>query len=926
MLGRTRELEIGVAELDSVVASGAGRCLVIEGEPGLGKTTLMAELAARAAALGFRELRCAGVQSQAGIGFAGLHELIYPLLRHAERLPSRQRGAVLTAFGIDDGPPPERLLVNLAVLGLIEEASQEQPLVLVIDDAQWLDPSTLDVLTFVGRRLANAATLMLCAVRPDTGGQPQHLKDLPRLQLDALDAGSAATLLDQVIDNNTDLTHLDDSTRSRILAEASGNPLAVVELATAVADDGTVEHPLSDAPLPTTRRIENAFLGQLACLTDEEQTLLLLVATAGTLTVQELTRAATTLGVGDRALGTLHSCGLMKMHADRIEVRHPLIRSAAYGAANLPTRAAAHRALAAALGSRTRAVWHTAAATYGPDEAVAAELDHAAAAASATGAHAEAVAALRRAAVISPEQDDKVRRLTAAAESARLAGQGADALRIIDEATALRPAAHEAVQLEITRYVLAAMGGAPGRTAMELVEQAERFSSVADPRVRYGQGFLLAAASIRWQMYGQVDRDRDVIADALGRAQSTEVADPVTEKTVAAMLVIAEASVNHRLRASAFATQVKSLLDDFDADPLLLSAIALASEYTWNIDAAIDGWSALLACAATVSSPVHESDGLRGRAQFQVHTGGLREAQVSADAAMRLADGADLAGEAAAAAATLGRVLAWRGDFAAAGTAIARGYEYLSTDSDVVWNAHLQWASGLAALTVGDAAKAVADLSRLAAHPQIELWAVGDLTEAAVAAGQPHLARPAVERALDEAAHIDSPFLAMLAQRCLAELSADSADAEAGFVRAVAEGANSSATLELARTQLAFGQWLRRRRRIIASREYLASAAHIFASSGARPWADIANAELRAAGVTAGPATATSAAESLTAQELHIAQLAAEGLTNREIADRIYLSHRTVAAHLYHVFPKLGVTTRSQLGAALRSHLSEQQS
>ena len=925
MLGRTRELEIGVAELDSVVTGGAGRCLVIEGEPGLGKTTLMAELAARATALGFRELRCAGVQSQSGIGFAGLHELIYPLLGHAERLPSRQRRAVLTAFGIDDGPPPERLLINLAVLGLIEEASQEQPLVLVIDDAQWLDPSTQDVLTFVGRRLANAATLMLCAVRPDTEGQPQHLKDLPRLQLDTLDAASAATLLDQVI-NDTALAHLDESTRSRILADASGNPLAVVELATAVADDGVVEHPLSDAPLPTTRRIENAFLGQLACLTEEEQTLLLLVATAGTLTALELARAATTLGVGDRALGTLHSCGLMKMHADRIEVRHPLIRSAAYGAANLPTRAAAHRALAAALESRTRAVWHTAAATYGPDEAVAAELDNAAAAATATGAHAEAVAALRRAAALSPEQDDKVRRLTAAAESARLAGQGATARQIIDEATALHPAAHEAVQLEITRYVLAAMGGAPGRTAVELVEQAERFTSVTDPRVRYGQGFLLAAASIRWQMYGQIDQDRDVIAEGLRRAQCAEVADPVTEKTVAAMLVIAEASVNHRQRASAFATQVKSLLDDFHTDPLLLSAIALASEYTWNLDAAIDGWSALLACAATVSSPVHESDGLRGRAQFQVHTGGLREAQVSADAAIRLAEGADLAGEAAAAAATLGRVLAWRGDFAAAEAAIAKGYDYLGGDPDVVWNAHLHWASGLAALTAGDAAKAVADLSRLAAHPQMELWAVGDLTQAAIAAGQPHLARPAVERALDEAAHIDSPFLAMLAQRCQAELSADSADAEAGFVTAIAEGANSSATLELARTQLAFGQWLRRRRRIIASREYLASAANIFGASGARPWTDIANAELRAAGVTAGAATSTSAAESLTAQELHIAQLAADGLTNREIADRIYLSHRTVAAHLYHVFPKLGVTTRSQLGAALRSHLSPQQS
>ncbi|TFV57886.1 helix-turn-helix transcriptional regulator [Mycobacterium sp. PS03-16] len=911
-----------MAALDSVVGGGSGRCLVIEGEPGLGKTTLMTELAARAGAVGFRELRCAGVHSQSEIGFAGLHELIYPLLGHAQRLPSRQRVAVLTAFGIDEGPTPERLLINLAVLGLIEEASQEQPLVLIVDDAQWLDPSTLDVLTFVGRRLANAAALMLCAVRPDTAGQPRHLNDLPHLQLTALDSESAATLLDQIIDGNAALHGLQEPTRARILAEASGNPLAVLELAAAIADEGVHDQPLSDAPLPTTRRIENAFLGQLACLTDEEQTLLLLVATAGTLTVRELSRAAEKFGVGDRELGTLHSCGLMKINADRLEVRHPLIRSAIYGAANLPERAAAHRALAAALDNPTRATWHTAAATYGPDEAVAAELEHAAAAASATGAHAEAVAALRRAAAISPEKPDKVRRLTSAAESARMAGLGADAIRIVDEAIALQPPVPEAAQLEVTRYVLAAMGGVPGRSVAELVRLAERFGRVAEPRARYGQGFLLAAASIRWRMYGQHRDERDVIADGLRRARTADAAEPV----VAAMLQIAEASIDHRRRASSFAAQAKSMTDEFHADPLLLSAIALAGEYTWNLDAAIEGWTALAQCAAALDSPVHECDALRGRAQFQIHTGGLREARVTADAALRLADSTDLLGEAAAAAAILARASAWRGDFRAAETAIADGYDRVSSDPGVVWNAHLQWASGLAALTAGDAAKAVADLSRLAAHPQMELWAVGDLTEAAIAAGQPDLAQPSVQRALDEAAHIDSPFLTMLSQRCLAELSADPDDAEARFVTAIAAGANSNATLELARTQLAFGQWLRRRRRIVASREHLAAAAHTFTASGARPWADIANAELRAAGVHAGPATFAPATESLTAQELHIAQLAADGLTNREIADRIYLSHRTVAAHLYHVFPKLGVTTRSQLAAALQSHLDKRDS
>jgi DNA-binding CsgD family transcriptional regulator len=903
--------------LDSVAAGGPGQSLVIEGEPGLGKTTLIRELAVRADSRGFRKLQCEGVQSQSGIGFGGLHELVYPLLGHAGRLPSRQRGALLTAFGIDDGPSPERLLISLAVLGLVEEASHEQPVVLIIDDAQWLDPSTLDVLTFVGRRLANAAALMLCAVRPDTAGQPRHLKDLPRLELGSLDADAAGALLNQAIDGNAGLHDLDDGTRRRILVEAAGNPLALLELSAAVAEHGVNDQLLSDAPLPTTRRIENAFLGQLAGLTDEEQTLLLVVATAGTLSVRELIRAAEELGVGDREFGTLHSCGLMTVHDDRLAVRHPLIRSAVYGAANLPRRTAAHRALAAALENPTRATWHTAAATYSPDETVAAELENAATNANATGAHAEAVSALHRSATLSPDPVDKVRRLTAAAEAARLAGLGPDAIRIIDEALSLQPTLREVIQLEVTRYVLAAMGGAPGRSVFELAALAERFGDVDEPHARHGRAFMLAAASIRWQMYGQRSDARNVVIDSLRGSGCL----PGPEPAVSAMLTIAEACIDHRRHASSFAAQAKSLTEEFRTDPLLLSAIALAAEYTWNLEAATDGWTLQVRCAAALDSPAHECDGLRGLAQFQLHAGALREARGGADAALRLADDADLPGEAAAAAATFARASAWLGEFDDAESAIRKGYAWLRDDPAVVWNAHLQWASGFAALTAGDNAKAVSELSRLIDHPQLELWAVGDLTQAAIAVGRPEVARSAVERARDEAAQLDSPFLTMLAQRCLAELSDDPDEAEACFVNAVTAGSNDNGTLELARTRLAFGQWLRRRRRIVASREHLSAAAHTFATSGARPWADRARAELRAAGVTPGVVTPTPAIESLTAQELHIAKLAAEGLSNREIADRIYLSHRTVAAHLYHVFPKLGVTTRGQLAKALQAQV-----
>lgn len=912
VLGRARELETGTAELAAVVAAGAGSCLVLEGEPGLGKTTLVAELATRAGALGFRQLRCAGVHSQSGIGFAGLHELIYPLLSHAQRLPARQRVAVLTAFGMEDGPPPERLLVSLAVLGLIEEASQEQPLLLIVDDAQWLDLSTLDVLTFVGRRLGNAAAMLLCALRPDQAGQPAQLLDLPRVPLAPLPEAAAADLLDKVVLDNPELGTLDRLTRSRILREASGNPLAVIELATAVADSGLRAQAFSEAPLPTTRRIENAFLAQLACLRPAEQTLLLLVAAAGSITMSELVSAGEPLGITDREFGTLHSCGLMKVQAGEVEVRHPLIRSAVYGAANVADRAAAHRALAAAVGNRTRATWHRSAATFGPDEAVASELQQAAAAAGTHGAYAESAAALRRAAAVTPDGVAKVYRLTCAAEAARRAGLGDEATQILDEAVELGPSPEDAVQLEITRYVLAAMGGAPGRSATELALLADDFGRGQAPGMRHGQAFMLAAAAIRWQMYGRRDGDKTAITAGLDRARSVDAASPA----VAAMLDIAEAAVEHRRQAATFGWQAKVLMENFHDDPLLLSAISLAGEYTWNLEAAEAGWAAL---GAAVHSPAHECDGLRGRAQMQLHRGALREAEISSDAALRLAEGTGLCGMAAASAATLARALAWKGDFAQAQSVAARGYGFLRTDPDVVWNAHLQWSTGLVALATGDPDRAVAELTRLVAHPQIESWAVGDLTEAAIAAGRADLAEPAVGRVVEEAAATDSAFLTMLAQRCLAQLATDPDDAEARFVAAVSAGTNSHAELELARTRLAFGQWLRRRRRIVASRDHLTAAANIFGSAGARPWADVARSELRAAGVNAVTPSANRgpALETLTAQELHIAQLAADGLTNREIADRIYLSHRTVAAHLYRVFPKLGVTTRSQLAAAL---------
>lgn len=915
MQGRCHELEVITLELDAVLTNGEGRCLVIEGEPGLGKTTLLNVCAAEAHKRGFRTLRCSGVQSQSGIGFAGLHELIHPLLPHLEKLPARQRVALSTAFGIDDGPAPDRLFINLAVLGLIEESSHEQPVALIVDDAQWLDRSTLDVLTFVGKRLSTAEAVLLCAERPESDGHSAYLDNLPSLLLPALDTDAAAAVLQHVINSTPALHGLDAAMRTRILEEASGNPLAIIELGAAVAELDPCDLLLADSPMPTTRRIEDAFLGQLVDLSDGARTLLLVAAAAESLSVTELRRAADYLEIDDSAISALRSRGLLKLSEQSVETRHPLIRSAVYGAASLSARATVNRALAATLDNHARAVWHRAAATYGTDDGVAAELELTAASASSYGAHADAAAALRRSAAMSADTGEKVRRLSAAAESARRAGLGTEAARILGDAIGLNPAPNEVVQLEVTRFVLSAMGAAPKRSVVELLTLAETFDQQQGDNALFGQAFLIAGAALRWQMYGQRAREREIVADAVTRARRKPSSTPI----VTDILEIAEATVNHRRNTARFGARAQKMLQDYRSDPLLLSAIALSSEYTWNLDIADSAWSTLAGWGASVGSPVHEGDGLRGRAQSQIHTGALREAKIRAEAALRLSESAQIPDMAAGAAATLARAAAWQGEFDTSAEMVARGREFLSHDPDVVWNAHLHWAAGLATLTAGDPANALTHLACVSSHPQIELWAIGDLTEAAIAADQANIAVPAVRRAADHAAALDSPFLTMLSQRCLAQLSVEPDETHRRFVAAVEAGRTADAGLECARTQLAFGKWLRRNRKVVASREYLTEAAHAFDTLGARPWADIAESELRAAGVASstGPASRRHVIESLSAQELHIAQLAADGLTNREIADRIYLSPRTVAASLYRLFPKLGITARSQIAGAL---------
>jgi DNA-binding CsgD family transcriptional regulator len=899
MFGRSAELAVVADALAAISTSGA--VLVVGGEPGMGKSTLLAAAADWGAANGYGRLGCSGLQSQTEVGFAGLHELIHPLLEHAQELPPRQRTALMTAFGLEDGAAPDRLLVSLAVLGLLEEAANRRRLILVLDDVQWLDQSSLDVLAFVARRLTNAPLMMLCAERTNLGGSPSPLDGLPRLQLDPLPPEDAEKLFAETIRNS--LCDVDAYTQRCVLEQASGNPLAVVELGSALGERGANTAIFAGEPLPTTRRVERAFLAQLDELPADSRLLLLLIsASDGSMT--DLHTAAQHIGLSlAEHLAPLEQASLITVGGGRIQVRHPLIRSTIYGAAPLSSRVTVHRALALAATDPTRAAWHRAEAAFGPDEQVAADLERAAQQARARGAGAESAAALRRAAVLSPDVGSRVRRLTAASEVARSSGLTTEAISILEQAEPLAEKHCGALPLAITRFVLNVTAAIPGQSANELVALAGKYND-GDPEQRQ----LLWAAAIECRMHGLAEDTRGDIVAAIRRLD-----DSPNEPLIG----IAAALVDDIGSGLKLQARLPDLIDATADNSLLTMALAFAAEAVSDRHNALRCWTRVQNRSRHTGSPADECEALRGSAQLLVIEGRIQAAAIAAQNALRMAEDMNLPMSAASAAAILARALVWQGQPDRARQALDRARELLAPNPHILWNDDAHWAAGMAALSAANHTEAVNHLLKMSVHRTSRRWAIADVAEAAAGCDRPELARPLVADVDVQAQRLGTGLDRMLVHRAHALLARTDSEAEEHFEAALATSEGIDAELESARTHLLYGEWLRRRRRIVDARTHLGVALTGFDSAGAAPFTERAASELRAAGGTAPRASTTAAAAELTAQELQIAQMAAAGMSNREIADRIYVSHRTVAAHLYKVFPKLGITSRGQLHAAL---------
>jgi DNA-binding CsgD family transcriptional regulator/tetratricopeptide (TPR) repeat protein len=897
LVGRERELAILRQRLDAL-----GGALVLRGAPGIGKSALLAEAAARADQLGLRVLRAVGVRSEAQVPFAGLHQLLRPILGQVDALEPAERAALLAAIGMGQPEAPGFFRLAIAVLELVTQAAARTPVVMIADDAHWLDRSTWDVLAFVARRIAEEPVLLLAASRES---EDAHLMaaGLPELRLPALGEEGARALLEQHADDLPVLL------RERLLADAAGNPLALVELP--VASRSLQEGALLPQWLPLTSRLERTFAARVGDLPELTRTLLLVAALDDGDALAEVLDAGALVAGGDVALGQLMpavDAQLVELDELGVRFRHPLVRSAVRQSSSLAQRHAVHAAFATLLaGDPDRRVWHLAASSVGPDEAVALELEAAAERAVRRSGVDTAVAALEHAAALSQDAARRGRRLLDAAELAFQLGRREVVLRLLDEAEAEPLSAGDRQRAAWDRELFD--GGPAGDAAgvRALTAAGERAGHEGD--MARAADLLRRAGAKCWE--SPLDQARDGLVGALDRLGGMD-ADP--------RLVLVTALAATEARGAQVLAALARLPSDAGGDADLARHLGNAAGAVGDDAAALRFLDFAVERLRLENRLGLLVAALAQRAWSLVYAGRLDQAE--RDAAEGLALGRTTAQPmwATRAESAAALVAGLRGEQERA-RALADEAERLALPSrSGTPLGDVETARGIARLGVGDFAEAYRHLARLfdpsdaVSHPVKRWWVIGDVADAAARIGRHDEARRFLSDLEPVAARVPSPRLQAGMAHARAVLAGDE-EAEARFLAALRPD-GPHLPFAHARAQLAYGSWLRRNRRVAESRAHLTGARGAFAALGAVPWAERARDELRASGVTVRRGERERRDE-LTEQELQIARMAAAGLTNREIGQRLFLSHRTVGSHLYRAFPKLGITSRVQLRDAL---------
>ena len=873
--------------------------LVVRGAPGTGKSALLEDLVASSPDM--RVLRAAGIQGEAELAFAGLHQLVWPLRSLIGQLGDAQAAVLQGVLGTA-ADRPGRFLVGAATLDLLAAAAEERPLLAVADDAHWLDGPSAEAITFAARRLHADPIALVLAIR-DERDTVFDRAGFTQLQLDGLDPEAARALLDSG-------EPLEPSVRAQILRIAQGNPLALLELPRVVAvGQQPGGEPLED-PVPLTPALEDAFLARVRALPAPVQRLLLLAAADSTADPVVVLPAARHIGIQAGDIDAAEAAGLLRITATEVSFRHPLVRSAVYQSAPFSERAQVHRALART-SDPDRQAWHQAAALAGPDDTVADALEESATRARARSGFGAAATALQRSASLTTDPGGRARRLAGAAESAWLAGRPAPAAALLRQARELAADPKVAADIEYTQALIEMAGATPADAYARLTRAAATVAA-ADPG--RAQKLLLQA---REAAYLSAEPGAEARVSRLaGDLAAAQAGDPF-----AAAFLDGIADWLGPDPGSAV-PQLRRALDlaDSSADPRRLFWAGIAALVLGDDEQALRRFGQETAQARSAGSVAMVAQALTMLAASEFLRGHGASARATATEGLELAQATGQRNIACLHLAILARVAGSFGTEDETRSLVAQYYQATVNHGLPPIEHMITVALGEMELARGHAERALAHLSEVAAaglglgDPLIRLHAVPCYAEASIRAGQPDLAAAAAASFGQWAAATGSPPGLALQARLLALLApADAAGPH--FADAVRLHLTAPRPFDRARTELLYGEWLRRRRERLRAREHLRNALDLFERLGACPWAERARAELRASGETARPRE-PGPTEQLTPQELQVARFIAAGTSTRQAASQMFLSPRTIDAHLRSIYAKLGITSRTELRAA----------
>lgn len=853
---------------------GQSGALVIRGDAGIGKSTLLEYAVARAGDA--RVVRALGVETESEFAYSGLHELVRPLLDRLSELPPVQADALRGALALAEAQGAGRLYIGAATLSLLASASEDGPLLCVIDDAHWLDEASAGALAFAARRLEAEGVIMLFAAR----GEGFRTSGIPELELGGLDTEAAVVLLDH--DANV---RVSPQLADELVAATGGNPLALLELPRRLTSEQLQGGEPLPHPVPVGESLEHVFAAQARSLSEEARRALVIAATADTRAMRVITRTG---GTNPAAFEECEDAGLLAIEEGRVTFKHPLVRSAVYHQATAAERRAAHRALADGFAGEgkyaERRAWHSAAATMEPDEEVAGRLERAASKASDRRGHVAAASMFERAARLTPENEPRARRLYLAAHSSWLAGQADRALRLLDDADSAGAGDLLRADVCYLQSRIELRTDAPGGVVDRLVAEAGRVEPLDPIRA----GAMLATAA-----EGSIGAARLELAR---RAVSlTKGHDDAAGLLASLVLTRALLDAGNAAEAQEHLVQARETLAanrDVRHDPeLILAAVETLGGVGVGDDDLFRELLDEVTAAARAHAVVVLPRALLQTAWLDFESGRWTDASLSFYEAARLADEIGQGRERTAAIAGNGLIDALRGRVADASMAAGQLRDAGGTAARIL---------GLLALGSGDADAAIAQLEIAVADPKPSILRRGlpaphvDLVEAYLRAGR----RQEAEAAAEQLRGGDADWA-----RALLEGSGAFADVSRHFVER---------PFLLARIRLNLGEQLRRDGSRREARDELKAALAVFEQLDAEQWSERTRRELLASGETARKRQ-PSTLDELTPQELQIARMVAAGTSQKEVAAKLYLSPKTIEYHLGKVYRKLGITSGRQL-------------